>query len=353
MKTMKGPGLFLAQFAGDEAPFDSLDAICRWAASIGYKGVQIPTFDPRLFDLEKAATSDAYVDEVKGIVAAHGLAITELSTHMQGQLVAVHPAYTDAFDGFAPPAVRGNPAARTEWAVRQMRLAAEASRRLGLSASVSFSGALAWPYVYPWPQRPAGLIETAFEELARRWRPILDAYEDAGCDVCFELHPGEDLHDGTSFERFLEAVGGHARACINYDPSHFLLQGLDYVAFIDIYHERIKAFHAKDAELNPTGRQGVYGGYAGWVERAGRFRSLGDGQIDFGQIFSKLAQYDYDSWAVLEWECALKHPEDGAREGAQFIDAHIIRVTQKAFDDFAGGGTDQAANRRMLGLGEA
>jgi len=215
---------------------------------------------------------------------------------------------------------------------------------------VSFSGALAWPYVYPWPQRPAGLIETAFAELAKRWRPILDAYEDAGCDVAFEIHPGEDLHDGTSFERFLDAVGGHARACINYDPSHFLLQGLDYVAFIDIYHERIKAFHAKDAELNPTGRQGVYGGYAGWVERAGRFRSLGDGQIDFGQIFSKLAQYDYDSWAVLEWECALKHPEDGAREGAEFIAAHIIRVTEKAFDDFAGGGSDEAANRRMLGL---
>ncbi|MGJ3264606.1 MAG: sugar phosphate isomerase/epimerase family protein [Salinarimonas sp.] len=350
MKTMKGPGLFLAQFAGDEAPFDSLDAICRWAASLGYKGVQIPTFDGRLFDLEKAATSQAYVDEIKGIVAAHGLSITELSTHMQGQLVAVHPAYDEAFDGFAPAQVRGNPTARTEWATRQMTLAAEASKRLGLTASVSFSGALAWPYVYPWPQRPAGLIETAFEELARRWRPILDAYEDAGCDVCFELHPGEDLHDGTSFERFVEAVGGHARACINYDPSHFLLQGLDYVAFIDLYHERIKAFHAKDAELNPTGRQGVWGGYAGWTDRAGRFRSLGDGQIDFGQIFSKLAQYDYDSWAVLEWECVLKHPEDGAREGAQFIEAHIIRVTEKAFDDFAGSGTDQAANRRMLGL---
>ncbi|WP_349369222.1 sugar phosphate isomerase/epimerase [Salinarimonas sp.] len=350
MKTMKGPGLFLAQFAGDAAPFNALDAICRWAASLGYKGVQIPTFDPRLFDLEKAATSEAYVDEVKGIVASHGLSITELSTHMQGQLVAVHPAYDAAFDGFAPPEVRGNAQARTEWAIRQMTLAAEASRRFGLSASVSFSGALAWPYVYPWPQRPAGLIETAFEELARRWRPILDAYEEAGCDVCFELHPGEDLHDGASFERFVEAVGGHPRACINYDPSHFLLQGLDYVAFIDLYHERIKAFHAKDAELNPTGRQGVYGGYASWIERAGRFRSLGDGQIDFGQIFSKLAQYDYDSWAVLEWECVLKHPEDGAREGAQFIEAHIIRVTDKAFDDFAGSGTDQAANRRMLGL---
>jgi sugar phosphate isomerase/epimerase len=353
MKTMKGPGLFLAQFAGDEAPFNSLDAICKWAASLGYKGVQIPTWDPRLIDLKKAAESDAYCDEIAGIVRSHGMEITELSTHLQGQLVAAHPAYDEAFDGFAVPEVRGNPKARQEWAVNQMLMAAKASKRLGLNASVTFSGALAWPFMYPWPQRPAGLIETAFEELGRRWKPILDAYEEAGCDVCYEIHPGEDIHDGATFERFVDAVGGHARACINYDPSHFLLQQLDYVAFIDLYHERIKAFHAKDAEFNPSGRIGVYGGYESWINRAGRFRSLGDGQVDFNAIFSKLAQYDYDSWAVLEWECALKHPEDGAREGAEFISAHIIRVTEKAFDDFAAGGTDEAANRRMLGIDAA
>ena len=347
MKTMKGPGLFLAQFAGDEAPFNSLDSICGWAASLGYKGVQIPTWDPRLFDLAKAAESDTYCDEVQGIVQSHGLAITELSTHLQGQLVAAHPAYDEVFDGFAAPAVRGNPRARQQWAVDQMMMAAIASRRLGLKASVTFSGALAWPFVYPWPQRPAGLIETAFEELGRRWRPILDAYEDADCDLAYEIHPGEDIHDGATFERF---VGDHRRASINYDPSHFLLQQLDYIAFIDLYHERIKAFHAKDAEFNPTGRVGVYGGYESWINRAGRFRSLGDGQVDFGAIFSKLAQYDYASWAVLEWECCLKHPEDGAREGAEFIAAHIIRVTEKAFDDFAAGGTDEVANRRLLGL---
>ena len=351
MKTMKGPGLFLAQFAGDAAPFNSLDAIGRWAASLGYKGVQIPSWDARLFDLARAAESDAYCDEVKGMLAQYGLSITELSTHLQGQLVAVHPAFDEAFDGFAVPAVRGNPKARQEWAVEQMKLGAKASRRLGLSASVSFTGALAWPFVYPWPQRPAGLVETAFAELGKRWRPILDAYDEAGVDLCYEIHPGEDVHDGATFERFVDAVGGHRRACINYDPSHFLLQQLDYLAFIDLYHERIKAFHVKDAEFNPNGRVGVYGGYEPWVDRAGRFRSLGDGQVDFGGIFSKLAQYDYDSWAVLEWECALKHPEDGAREGAEFIAAHIIRVTEKAFDDFAAGGTDEAANRRMLGLG--
>jgi len=170
-------------------------------------------------------------------------------------------------------------------------------------------------------------------------------------DACYELHPGEDLHDGVTFERFLDAVGGHKRANILYDPSHMILQQLDYLEFLDIYHERVRAFHVKDAEYRPSGRSGVYGGYQSWIDRAGRFRSLGDGQIDFNAIFSKMAQYDFPGWAVLEWECCLKHPEDGAAEGAKFIQEKIIRVTEKAFDDFAGGGADAAKNKRVLGLG--
>ena len=351
MKTIKGPALFLAQFAGDTAPFNSWDAITTWAADCGYAGVQVPSWDGRLFDLEKAATSRDWCDEFKGVAAAKGLAVTELSTHLQGQLVAVHPAYDAAFDGFAAPGVRGNPAARQEWAVDQVKKALTASRNLGITAHATFSGALAWPFVYPWPQRPAGLVETAFDELARRWRPILDHAEEMGVDVAYEIHPGEDLHDGISYEMFLERVGGHPRACMLYDPSHYVLQHLDYLEHIDIYHDRIRMFHVKDAELNPTGRQGVYGGFQAWVNRAGRFRSPGDGQVDFGGIFSKLTQYGFDGWAVVEWECCLKHPEDGAREGAEFVRAHIIRVTEKAFDDFAGSGADEAANRRMLGIG--
>lgn len=348
--TIKGPGLFLAQFAGDAAPFNSWPSICAWAAGLGYKGVQIPTWDARLFDLARAADSKDYCDEVAGIAAEHGLAITELSTHLQGQLVAVNPAFDEAFDAFAPAEVHGKPKARQAWAVEQVKMAARASRHLGLGAHVTFPGALAWPFVYPWPQRPAGLIDTAFGELAKRWKPILDAFDAEGVDVCYEIHPGEDVFDGATFEMFLDKLRNHPRCCINYDPSHFVLQQLDYLAFIDIYHERIKAFHVKDAEFNPTGRQGVYSGYQPWIDRAGRFRSLGDGQVDFAGIFSKMAQYDYDSWAVLEWECCLKHPEDGAREGAEFIASHIIRVTEKAFDDFAGGAVDKKQIKRLLGL---
>ncbi len=350
MKTIKGPGLFLGQFAGDTAPFNSWDAITKWAADIGYKGVQVPTWASQLIDLKKAASSKDYCDEFAGKARENGVEITELSTHLQGQLVAVHPAYDTLFDGFAPLALHSRPRERQAWAAEQVKLGAKASQRLGLKAHATFSGALAWPYLYPWPQRPAGLVEEAFAELGRRWLPILNVFEDAGVDCCYEIHPGEDLHDGTTFERFLDEVGGHSRANILFDPSHFVLQQLDYLTYIDIYHKRIKMFHVKDAEFNPNGRSGVYGGYQGWVDRPGRFRSLGDGQVDFKSIFSKLAQYDYDGWAVLEWECCLKHPEDGAREGAPFIRDHIIRVTEKAFDDFAGSGVSKEALRHLLGL---
>ena len=346
---MKGPAIFLAQFAGDTPPFDKLETMAQWAAGLGYVGVQVPT-DPKLFDLEQAAKSQSYCDDVAGKLADVDVVISELSTHLQGQLVAVHPAYAPQFAAFAPPALRDRPAAWQEWATQQLRYAAKASQRLKLNAHATFSGALLWHTVYPWPQRPAGLVEAGFAELARRWRPILDAFDDAGVDVCFEIHPGEDLHDGATFERFLEAVGDHKRANILFDPSHFLLQQLDYAAFIDLYHERIKAFHVKDAEFRPSGRSGAYGGYQNWLDRPGRFRSPGDGQIDFTRIFSKFAQYGYDGWAVLEWECCLKHPEDGAREGAPFIRAHMIRTTAKAFDDFAASSTDPKVHARILGL---
>jgi sugar phosphate isomerase/epimerase len=350
MKTIKGPAIFLAQFATDAPPFNTLQNIAHWAGDLGYKGVQMPSWDGRLFELERAAESKTYCEQVLGTLAKHDLELTELSTHLQGQLVAVHPAYDVVFDGFAPEQVRGNRRARQAWAVEQLLLAAQASANLGLKAHATFSGALAWPYVYPWPQRPVGLIETAFKELSARWLPILNAFEEAGVDLCFEIHPGEDLYDGATFEMFLEGVKNHSRCHLLFDPSHFVLQQLDYLQFIDLYHSRIKMFHVKDAEFHPSGRQGVYGGYQSWIERAGRFRSPGDGQVDFTGIFSKLTQYGFEGWAVLEWECCIKSSGQGAREGAAFIAGHIIQGAARSFDDFARSGADRDANRRILGL---
>ena len=350
MKTIKGPAIFLAQFAGDKKPFNNLDSICKWASNLGYKAIQIPTWDSRLFDIEKAGNSKNYCEEIKGIVNSNGLEISELSTHLQGQLVASHSAYDKMFDAFAPSKLHGNVKARTEWAIEQVKLAANASYNLEIDVMASFSGSLLFHTMYPWPQRPKGLVEAGFKELAKRWIPILDHCKDKGVEVCYEIHPGEDLHDGVTYERFLKATDNHSSAKILYDPSHFILQQLDYIQFIDFYHDKIRMFHVKDAEFNRSGKSGVYGGYEDWINRPGRFRSLGDGQIDFKSIFSKLSQYDFDGWAVLEWECCIKSPDQGAKEGVKFINDHIIEVTKQTFDDFAGSKTNQEDINEILGL---
>ena len=350
MKTIKGPGIFLAQFVGDKQPFNNLKNICEWASGLGYKAVQIPTWEEGLIDLKKASESKAYCDEIKGIVNETGMEISELSTHLQGQLVASHYAFDKMFDVFAPKTLHGNVKGRTEWAIDQLKHASNASKHLGLTEIATFSGSLLFHTMYPWPQRPKGLVETGFKELAKRWEPILNHFDNNGIDVCYEIHPGEDLHDGVTFERFLNATKNHSRVKILYDPSHFVLQQLDYLQFIDFYKDYIKMFHVKDAEFNPTGKAGVYGGYLDWKDRPGRFRSPGDGQVDFKSIFSKLSQNGFDGWAVLEWECCIKSPEQGAREGSKFIADHIIEVTEKSFDDFAGADIDKDQIKKILGL---
>jgi sugar phosphate isomerase/epimerase len=350
MKTIKGPGIALQQFATDEAPFNTLPDIARWAAGHGYVGLQLPTFDRRLFDLRQAAQSRTYCDEIAGICRDAGVEITELSATRQSRLVAVAVANDLRFDVFVPEEMRGNPRKRQAWAVEQVKMVARASENFGLNAVVGFTGALLWPYLYPVPQHPPGLVADGFAELGRRWKPILDVYDECGVDFCFELHAGEDTFDGVTWEMFLDEVEGHPRACLNYDPSHFVLQQLDYIALIDFYHERIKAFHVKDAEFNPTGKQGTYSSFQPWLKRAARFRSPGDGQVDFTAIFSKLAEYDYGSWAVLEWECPIKSAEQGAAEGAPFIREHIINVTERAFDDHGARPPDRFLNEALLGI---
>ena len=348
MSRIKGPGVFLAQFLRDEAPYNTLENIGRWVADLGYKGVQIPTWDGRVFDLDKAAESKDYCDELKGKLAALGLEPTELAVHLQGQVLAMNNVYKTAFQAFYPQGL--NDQQIVEWATDQLKKAIKASHNLGLKALPAMSGGFAWHMIYPWPQRPPGLVEEAFKELGRRWKPLLDEAQQYGINFAYELHPGSDVYDGATFEMFLDEVEEHPAACINYDPSHFVLQQLDYLEFIKLYSDRITAFHVKDAEFRSNGRVGVYGGYQGWAGRAGRFRSLGDGQVDFKQIFTLLTEAGYRSWAVLEWECCVKSPEQGAAEGAPFISQHLIDATEVAFDDFAGGESDTETNRKILGL---
>jgi sugar phosphate isomerase/epimerase len=346
--SIQGPALFLAQFIRDEPPFNTLNGLCRWAVDLGYRGVQVPAWEPRLIDLDEAAESPAYCDDWRAKLELHGLTLTELNGALAGQVLALHRAYEEPFQPFYPTGL--DDGARVRWATEQLVKTVRAAARLGSRCVPVLSGGFAWHLAYPWPQRPAGLIDEAFRELARRWQPILDLAGELGVSIAFELHPGSDIYDGHTLERFLAEVKEHPAVAVNYDPSHLLLQQLDYLEFIRLYGSLIKGFHVKDAEFRPDGRGGVYGGYQSWAKRPGRFRSPGDGQVDFKRVFTLLTEAGYRGWAVIEWECAVKSAAQGAREGAEFIRRHLIEATTVAFDDFAGGATDSVTNRRILGL---
>lgn len=352
-KTKKGVALFWAQFAGDEPPFNTLEGIAKWTAAQGFKGAQLPGWDSRFIDVQKCAESQTAADEVKGKLNDAGLEPTEIALHPVGQLMCCHPAYHQLFDEFAPDHLKGKPNEWPAWVTQMHKWAMKASQRMGLTAVPTFPGTLIWPYVYPWPQRPKGLVEEAFKVQAARWKPVFDYGMDE-CDgvvAAYETHPMEDIHDGDSYEMFLGAVDNHPGACLIYDPSHFVLQQLDYLAFIDLYHDRIKAYHAKDAEFHASGRGGVYGGFQPWVKRAGRFRSIGDGQVDFKRIASKFAQYGINVWANVEWECCLKEAADGAAESVPLMEKlFTIQIPSKAFDDFADSGADIAMIQNILGV---
>jgi len=351
MESIKGPGIFLAQFVRDETPFNRIDTLGRWVSSLGYRGVQIPTWETRLFDLDLAASSRAYCQDYQAILSDEGMTVIELAAYLQGQMMAVHPAYELLFQGFHPKGLDDRQ--RQAWASDQLLKTIDASVNFDTKNISVLSGGLAWPYFYPWPQRAQQLIDEAFDELAHRWKPILDAAADKGVTFGFELHPGSDLCDGATFTRFLELLSGHPAVGITYDPSHFLLQQLDYLAFIRLFGTRIKAFHVKDAEFRPNGMMGLYGGFNNWPGRVGRFRSPGDGQVDFKQVFSLLTEVGYEGWAILEWECFLKSAKQGAAEGAEFIERLLIDKTVVAFDDFAGSGVDRSQCRQLLGIAKS
>ena len=347
--SIQGPGIFLAQFVRQDPPFNTLNNMCRWAVDLGYRGIQVPAWESRLIDLDEAAESDEYCNDWRAKLDLHGLTLTELNGSLAGQVLAMPSAYAAAFQPFYPPELDDQ--GRYAWATDQLQKTIRAAARLGSKCVPVLSGGFAWHLAYPWPQRPQGLIDESFRELARRWRPLLDLANDLDVTLAFELHPGSDVFDGHTLERFLAETNEHPAVGVNYDPSHLLLQQMDYLEFIRLYGSLIRGFHVKDAEFRPDGRGGVYGGYLSWAKRPGRFRSPGDGQVDFKRVFTLLTEAGYRGWAVLEWECAVKSSAQGAREGADFIRQHLIEPSTQAFDDFsAGGDSSPELNRRMLGL---
>lgn len=366
--SLKGPGIFLAQGLGKEG-WGSLEECAKSAAALGYKGMQLPLWDKRAIDLEYAAVSPKYCEELQQICTDAGCPIVELANHCEWQLVRSCPTYTSLHSWVAPKELdteHGKQEALAQWAQRRAMLSVDAAANFGFDRVGGFSGSSIFQFVYPWPQRPPGLVAAAFNALAAAWMPIFEHADMKGVDVCFELHPGEDLMDGDTFNLFLRYVKNHPRCNILLDLSHMVLAGMtndNMRGFIRENAKRIKMFHVKDGEFNPRPGGGVYSSYNGWKDRQGRFRSLGDGHINYAEVFALLQDLDLDLWAILEWECCLKGWKQGVREGAQYIQSWMDAIPAPersavephddgAFDDFAQANVNRALIAHILGIPE-
>lgn len=347
---LKGPGVFLAQGWGKPG-WQTLEECARTAASLGYRGLQCHLWNGGPINTELAATSKAYCDDMQAVATNAGCPIVEVANHCDTQLVRCTPAYLKMHSWPAPKHLHGNPAALAEWAANRAKLSVAAAANFGFKNVAAFSGTGMFHTMYPWPQRPKGLVTAGYHALAKAWRPILDFADLHDVTVRFEIHPGEDLHDGDSFEQWLPYVKHHSRAGILLDLSHFVLSGMrmtHMLGYINQWKDRIGMFHVKDGEFQPTPGGGVYGGFNDWRKRPSRFRSLGDGQIDYPAVFALLQTLGLDLWATVEWECAFKPWNQGVSEAAKYVEAWMNgteppaktepEVSSDTFDDFAGGG---------------
>jgi len=321
--------LFTGQWA--DLPLESL---AQKARQWGYDGLELACWGDH-FDVERALADDRYCDGRRELLARHGLKVFAIANHLVGQ--AVCDRIDERHKSIVPPRVWGDgrPDGVQQRAAEEMRNTARAAVRLGVPVVNGFTGSSIWHLVYSFPPVADAMIDDGYRDFADRWRPILDAFRDAKVRFALEVHPTEIAFDISSAERALAAVGDHPSFGFNYDPSHFGYQGVDYVAFIERFGDRIFHAHMKDVWWSPTPkRSGVFGGHLnfGHRDRAWDFRSIGRGRIDFEEVIRALNRVGYQGPLSVEWEDAGMDREFGAREACARIKGYDFAASSVAFD---------------------
>jgi sugar phosphate isomerase/epimerase len=216
-----------------------------------------------------------------------------------------------------------------------MKLTARAAANMGLSVVNGFTGSSIWHMLYSFPPVDPSSIDAGYADFASRWHPILDVFDEVGVKFGLEVHPTEIAFDISSAQRAIDALDGRDTFGFNYDPSHFGYQGVDYVAFIRTFRDRIYHVHMKDVWWSdkPT-RAGVFGGHTnfGDTDRFWEFRSLGRGSIDFEEIIRALNEIGYNGPLSIEWEDGGMDREHGAEEACAFTNAVDFPSSDVAFD---------------------
>ncbi len=321
--------LFTGQWA--DLPLESLAAK---AASWGFDGLELACWGDH-FDVSRAMTEEDYCAQKRALLAAHNLSLFAISNHLVGQ--AVCDNIDRRHQSILPPHVWGDGDAEgvRQRAAAEMKRTAHAAARLGVGVVNGFTGSSIWPLLYSFPPNAPEMIEAGFADFAARWNPILDVFDEVGVRFGLEVHPTEIAFDITSARRALAAVEHRPAFGFNYDPSHFGYQGVDYVAFIDAFADRIYHAHMKDVWWSDRPMAaGVFGGHAefGHADRYWDFRSIGRGKIDFEEIIRALNRAGYAGPLSIEWEDGGMDREHGAREACAYMKRVDFEPSVAAFD---------------------
>jgi sugar phosphate isomerase/epimerase len=331
--------LFTGQWA--DLPLEKLAPLVK---SMGYDGVELACWGDH-FEVDKALSSTNYVRDKWDLLMAHGLTCQAVSNHLVGQ--AVCDLIDDRHKSILSPAVWGDgkPEGVRKRAAKEMIATARAARKFydarpGKSPDFpavvnGFTGSSIWHSIYAFPPTSQEFWNKGFEDFAKRWGPILEAFEAVNMNFGLEVHPTEIAFDTASAQRAIDAVKGHRRFGFNYDPSHLGYQGVDYVKFIRAFGKRIFHVHMKDVWWgHGDGTAGVFGGHTNFGDpgRFWDFRSLGHGDITFEDIIVALNDVGYRGPLSVEWEDIRMDRVHGGTEAAAFVRKVDFPSSTLAFD---------------------
>lgn len=312
----------------------SLETLAQKAKSWGFDGLELACWGDH-FEVSRALKEPGYCQSRHDLLAKYGLKVWAISNHLVGQAVC------DRIDGrhksILPPQVWGDgkPEGVQQRAAEEMKATARAAAKLGVKVVNGFTGSSIWHLLYSFPPVDAAMLEAGFKDFAQRWNPILDVFDEAGVRFGLEVHPTEIAFDVVTAERALEAVGRRPAFGFNYDPSHLGYQGVDYVAFLEKFSDRVYHAHMKDVWWSPQMKlSGVFGGHLNFGDknRYWDFRSLGRGRIDFEEIIRTLNRIGYNGPLSIEWEDSGMDREHGAAEACAFVKKLDFKPSALAFD---------------------
>ncbi len=323
-----------------------LETLCKKAKAFGYDGLELACWGDH-FDVRQGASDDDYCRRHWELLSDHGLTAYSISNHLVSQ--AICDLIDERHQSILPKDVwgDGDPEGVRQRAAETMILAGQACRRFfnlkpgrgdqdDFPAVVNgFTGSSIWHSLYAFPPTSQDYWNRGFEDFAKRWLPILEAFDESNINFGLEVHPTEIAFDIASSQRAISAVNGHQRFGFNYDPSHLGYQGVDYVKFIRQFSDRIYHVHMKDAWWgHGDGTVGVFGGHTDFADprRYWDFRSLGHGDVNFEEIIVALNDIGYQGPLSVEWEDTRMDREHGATESCNFVRQVDFKPSNIAFD---------------------